>query len=387
MLRAAAGALSLSSAYLLTLLVAAAARRPRAAPEAAVAPAFLVLVPAHDEEAGLGSTLAALRALDYAPDRYELLVIADNCTDATADIARDAGATVLVRDDPEHRGKGAAIAWALDRALPTRPDVEAIALVDADCLPSPNLLTAMGSRLAAGAAAVQVAYTVSNPDDSPATALRYAGFALVNVLRPRGKSALGLSCGLFGTGMAFRRDLLARVPWVARSLAEDAEQHLELVDAGAIVAFAPEAQVTSPMPVGGQAVRDQQLRWEGGRVDIVRRWVPRLAVHGVSRRDPQRLHAALEQLVPPQSLSLAAHAALALAAVASRDRTTLRLLAASAGGQVVYVLGGLAVVRAPRSVFLALAAAPALVARKLGIYGRLLSGRGPTAWRRTARDG
>src|SRR3712207_5959010 len=171
-------------------------------------------------------TCALPISLSY--DRYEVVVVADNCTDATVAIARAAGVTVWERSDPSRRGKGWALAWAIDRVRSERPDAGAVVVVDADCTASPNMLTEMARRLRTGDDAVQVRYTVANPEASAASAARYAAFALVNVVRPRGRSALGLSAGLLGSGMAFSTERLDRVPWTSHGLTEDAEQHLRL---------------------------------------------------------------------------------------------------------------------------------------------------------------
>ncbi len=384
-LLAAQGLLLAGAGYLLALLAAAAtARRARPPVTAAAAePDAVVLIPAHDEELVIERTLRSCAALDYPPGRATVVVIADNCTDATADLAARAGADVYVRDDPSRRGKGQALAWALERLFAERPGVEVVVVVDADCEVSPNLLRAIATRVRAGARAVQTDYVVANPDESRAAALRFAGFALVNTVRPLGKSRLGLSCGLYGTGMAFTRDLLREHPWEAFSIIEDAEYHLRLVSAGERVAFAPEAAVRSPMPVTLDAGRDQQARWEGGKVQLARAWTPRLVAGGARARSLERVLAGLELLLPPQSLLAAGQ--LGLAAL-GRTRAGLVLAAAGLLAQAAYVLGGLVVVRAPVSVYRALALAPVLIARKVALYARLLTRGGPTAFVRTARE-
>jgi 1,2-diacylglycerol 3-beta-glucosyltransferase len=382
---AATAPLAGASLYLAGLTAAAAAaarRRPPRPPADSDLPDALVLVPAHDEEAMIGSTVAALRALDYASGRFDVAVIADNCTDRTATEARAAGALVLERRDPELRGKGHALAWALDRIDHSG---RLVLLVDADCRPSPGLLRAASTRIAAGAEVVQAAYTVSNPDDSPAAALRQGAFALVNTVRPLGKSALGLSCGLLGTGMAFAPGVLERVPWRSFSLAEDAEQHLRLVEAGLRAEFCPEAGVSSPMPASLAGGADQQSRWEAGRALLLRDWTPRLLGRALARRDPLLAHAALEQAIPPLSMLAAATAATGAAALATRSRPARRLSALALAGQAAHVIGGLALTRAPRATWRALVLAPALAARKARIYGDMASGRGPSTWVRTER--
>ena len=95
------------NAYLLLLLGAAARGRRRRPPPARAGPPrrFAILVPARDEQASIGGTLAALRALAYPADRVQIVVLADNCTDRTAEVARTAGATVWARTGGE-AGKG-----------------------------------------------------------------------------------------------------------------------------------------------------------------------------------------------------------------------------------------------------------------------------------------
>ena len=380
--------LALAAAYLLGLLVAARSERRRPEPDSADAehPRLVVLVPAHDEEAVLGPTLAALRAVEYPEAAWRLIVIADNCGDATAGVAYEAGAEVWERHDRERRGKGFALAWALERLQAEDDDFAGVVFVDADCLVSPNLLGAVGERLGAGARALQVDYRAGNPGDSSAAALRFAGFAVGDTVRFLGKSRLGLSCGLVGTGMAFSRDLLAAVPWTTTGLVEDGEFHMRLVLAGERVEFAAEASVSQAVPTSHRESSSQQQRWEQGKLELIRAWSGRLLASGLRRRDPQRLHAGLECLVPPQSLLALGNLSGALAGLLLGSRRLLALSLFSTLAQASFVLGGLRLVGAPAYVYRALLSAPALILAKLGVYARLASGRGPSGWVRTSRQ-
>jgi GT2 family glycosyltransferase len=378
--------LSAAVAYLLTLLIAAArARRRSPAPPTTVddATSFVVLIPAHDEEESLPATLRSVSELAYPPDRWSVVVVADNCRDRTADIAREAGVTVLERHDTTRAGKGHALAWAFEQLRAPAERADAIVVVDADCQVSANLLAAADGRLRSGADALQVDNVVSNPDESRSSALRFAAFALINTVRPLGRSRLGFSCGLLGTGMVFSMALLARQPWRAGSVAEDAEYHLQLVMAGERVLFVPEARVSSTMPTSSRDARDQNLRWESGRWELVRRWSARLLGKALRDRDPAAAVAGIDLLMPPQSLLLAANAcALGTARV---RRTGVRLAVLSLLGQSLYVFGGLWLVRAPIAVYRAMLTAPALAIWKLALHARLLAGRRPTGWIRTVR--
>jgi hypothetical protein len=140
------------------------------------------------------------------------------------------------------------------------------------------------------------------------------------------------------------------------------------------------------MPATADAARDQQLRWEGGKLAAARTWSPRLVGDGLAHGDPRRVVAGLEPLVPPQSLLLAAHAALVSLALVMRAPRTARTALAGAAAQAVYVIGGLALVRAPLVVWRALLYAPLLVAEKLRVAARLGTGKAPEQWVRTERD-
>lgn len=377
-----AALLSLSTAYLASLLGAATwATRRRPATVATGEPLrLLVLVPAHNEEKVIGASLAALHALDYPRDRFEVVVIADNCDDATAEVSRAAGASVLVRSDRERRGKGWALAWALERLRDERLRSDAVVFMDADCEPSRNLLRALDRAVRAGSQAVQANYVVSNPYESWLSALRHAAFSLMNWVRPLGKDALGLSCGILGTGFALTSDVLNQHPWDAFSLAEDHDYHLGLVAAGVRVRFVPEASVSSVMPTTLRGSREQTLRWEAGKIQLIRRWTPRLLLSGLRRRDAALVHAGMEPVVPPQSFIFVANAAVAALGATTHSRPLFWVASLNFVGQVAYVIGGLMLVRAPLVVYRALLMAPLLAAWKLTVYARLVLGRGPKGW-------
>lgn len=388
---AAQAALAAAVAYLFALLLAA--RRNRGASTAngeagsgdAAPRRLVVLIPAHNEEGQIGATLRSLSDCDYPEAALRTVVVADNCEDGTAAVAQAAGAEAWKRSDQSARGKGHALAWALDRLLGEGEEFDAVVFVDADCTCSRNFLSAIDRRLAAGARAVQVDNVVGNPTASDASALRFAGFSLTNTIRSRGKDHLGVSCGLTGTGMAFARELVEAEPWTT-GLAEDGEYHMRLVLAGVRVEFAPEATVSSEMPTTHAGSGSQQARWEGGRLDIARHWTPKLLRSGIARRDAGQVHVGLECLLPPQSLIAAGSFASILAGALAGSRRLVTLAAGTLIGQTAFVLLGLRLVRAPGRVYRALLTAPRLVASKLVLYAKLISGRGPRTWIRTARE-
>lgn len=378
---AAAAGLAASS-YLIALAAAARARRP-AAPPPGNSLHLTVLVPAHDEAGSIGAAVAGLLACGYPADRLRLLVIADNCSDATAKLAREAGAETWERDDRSNPGKGQALAWALDRLRDEGEATDAVVMVDADCVPSSNLLDRLAAHLAAGADGAQARLAIGDPQTSTAAALRSGAYALMNYVRPLGKEALGLSVGLQGTGMAFAARTLAEIPWNSFSLIEDREYHLQMIEAGRRVRFVADAEVRTPAPPSRSGADMQETRWDAGNLYLARTWLPRL-LRGGRAESWERLHAALDLVVPPQAVVSALWMAGLTGGVVTRAASLRRLALRAAIAQGAYVILGLWLARAPLSVWRALPVAPVLVARRLGQFVRIV-GDPPQDWQRTER--
>jgi cellulose synthase/poly-beta-1,6-N-acetylglucosamine synthase-like glycosyltransferase len=347
---------------------------------------FALLVPAHNEEPLLGELLRSLNALDYPRDRYRVFVVADNCTDATAAIARAHGAVVYERADSERRGKGHALQWLLEQVAARGEEHDAFVIFDADSLVAPDFLQAMAAELARGREALQGHYSVRNPAEGTGAALRFAAYALVNFLRPLGKNALGCATGLKGNGMCFSARVIARHGWSAHSLAEDAEYGVKLLLDQVPVHFVPGARVWAQMPPAVRQSESQNLRWEAGRLLVARRCVPTLLQRALRRGDLVLLEAALDLMIPP--LSTLAAGVLLIAGAAwlgpplAGARPAALLLAAAL---TTHMVAGLARVRAPAVVWRALGHVPAYCLWKLALYARALLRKPPSAWVRTRR--
>ncbi len=371
--------------YLLLLTFAAVLGRRRPPADGPAARRFAVLIPAHNEAQLIGRILRNLGEQDYPTDRFDVCVVADNCTDLTALTAIALGADVYERHDNLRQGKGYALRWLLQQLTDKGREYDAFVVLDADSVVSRNFLRSMDARLEAGSQVIQGYYQVLNADDSQLTGLRFAALAALHYLRPIGRAALRLSCGLKGNGMCFSAEVLAHYGWRWFTLAEDVEFHLALVTGGIRVDFAPEATVLADMPVSFSQANSQNQRWEQGRVALLKQWVPGLLADGVRRLSPLRIDAAVEQLIPPLSVPFAAAMACALIAQAIGAHLALALAVLALAGQVVYLLVGLLLVHAPLRAYLALSAAPSYVAWKLALYGQALLTRRTGRWVRTAR--
>lgn len=381
-------------AYLLILTIAA-FRAPRHTPlPATPRHRFLILIPAHNEEQLLPRLLASLVALDYPSSLYTVHLVADNCIDDTARLGREGGATVHERYNQEKRGKGYALEWLLDRLRTGEShtlDADAVVILDADSAVSANFLRVLDAHLAAGERVIQAYYTVENPEEGWSAALRTVALAALHYLRPQGRMILGGSVGLKGNGMAFAAELLDRHHWSA-ALTEDIEYHMDLILAGERVTFAPDAVVSAEMPASLDTAGSQNVRWEQGRLQMARRYVPRLFITALRASNPRRafllFDAALEHLIPPFSILAAFSLLLApLAWFLPRFRPLARLLALfTLAGQVVYVFAGLRLVRAPAAIYRALFYAPVFLLWKVALYLRVWLGERQSAWIRTTRN-
>ncbi len=237
---------------------------------------FLVVIPAHDEQSGIAATVRSCLALDYPAGLFEVLVIADNCSDDTAPIARQEGATVVERHDLEKKSKGHAIKYLIDelQASGRIAELDALVVIDADTTVGSSLLRAFAGSIESGEDWIQCFYSVANPDTSWRTRLMAYAFSLFNGVTPLGQSVLGLSAGFRGNGMCFTTGSLERVPWRSFGLVEDMEYSWNVRIAGGKIAFRPDVRVLGVMlGQGGKAAASQRRRWEFGRRELGRRFL------------------------------------------------------------------------------------------------------------------
>ncbi len=360
------------------VLLTLASLRPRRPARAAGRPLRLaVVVPAHDEEASVARAVESLRRSERVGPRFAVVVVADNCADRTAARAEAAGARVLVRRDPDRRGKGHALRFAFDRLL--AEGWEALAVVDADTEVDRRFVPEIRATLS-GAGAAQACYLVRNRG-SLRTRLLHVSLLAMNLVRPRGRAALGLSAGILGNGFALTAETLARVPYEATSIVEDLEYHLRLVRGGIRVRFAEGATVRGDMPVRAAGFATQRARWEGGRLRMLREHVPGL-LRDVLRGRLRQIEPLLDLLLLPLGFHVALlAAALAIPTTASRAYAACGLAAVAGHLVVALVLG-----RALPADVAALAAAPVYVAWKIARLPATLRASHPGArWQRTDR--
>lgn len=346
-----------------------------------------VLIPAHNEGPGILPTINDVMAQLITGDR--LVVVADNCTDDTADVARQAGAEVLIRKDHLRKGKGYALEFGIAHLRSNPPHT--IIVIDADCRVSTGAVSHLACACEVLGRPIQALYLMNAPADS-AVNYRVAEFAwrVKNWARPLGLNALNLPCQLMGTGMALPWQLIRKTKIVGTSLAEDMRLGVDLAQAGAAPLFCSSALVTSQFPASYEGSKTQRQRWEAGHIHTMRTALPRLFGRSIASGNLFLMALALDLTIPPLSLLIILLAAmLAISGLAAFFSLAVAPLIVTATAFAVVATAVLAAwtkfgrdVLPLKSVFLVVAYA----ARKLPFYYQALTGKTVIQWIRTDRE-
>lgn len=348
----------------------------------------VIIVPAHNEASILGSRLGLLKAA-AAASQSVILVVADNCTDSTADIARAAQVRVVERHDLDRRGKGFALDFGRSAISQTPPD--AVLVIDADCvIDAPSIELLIATCLAHGRPCQATNLQAPSPDASPVVQLSTFAFYVKNVVRQRAMQRLAGQVHLLGTGMAFPWPVFLVATLATEEIVEDLTLGLELTALGFPPLFAELAAVWSDAESHGNTLV-QRRRWEGGFLANAVRAGPGMLVKSIGRGNPRGVWAAINVIIPPLALLMLLDlAALAISALliavtgaAAWPALVLggTLLAATLGLGAAWHTGG------KRFISLrGLSKAPLYILWKLPLYSSLARSRGPQEWARTRGD-
>jgi len=349
-------------------------------------PRLAVLIPSHNEEAIVSGIIGDVTSQAKENDR--IIVIADNCNDGTADVARKHGAEVFERTNTTERGKAYALKFALEKLEEDPPEV--VIVVDADCRISSDALAHLSGKAAKLNRPVQGSYIFGEQKDGAASN-NATSFTLwfKNHIRPLGSLRVGLPCQLTGSGMAFPWKVIRKVNVANQSLAEDTTLGLDLAYNGHPPIFCPEARIDGHVPKSWGTMVQQRRRWEQGYLESILSNAPKMTLRSITSFRPGLLWSALDLCIPPLALlgmawGVVTMLAFALAWLGASLLPAILLVAAAVimGGGMV--LGWLVHCRdqVPVSAILAI---PWFLVRKIGIYTSLLLKR-EKVWLRTDRD-
>ena len=238
---------------------------------------FMAIIPAHNEEAVVANLIESLKKQNYNKDLYDIYVIADNCTDRTAQVAREAGAIVYERFDPDKKTKGYALDWFLQQKIKEDAPYDALCVFDADNIVDKDFIKNMNKKLCQGEDVVQGYRDIKNPSDNWIT----AGYALFYWTMHRfyhlARYNVGLSPLLNGTGFMVRFDVIKPKGWKTVTLTEDIEFSLQRIIEGKKLGWATDAIVYDEQPTGFKQSWSQRSRWTVGHMQCIKEYTKQLA--------------------------------------------------------------------------------------------------------------
>jgi cellulose synthase/poly-beta-1,6-N-acetylglucosamine synthase-like glycosyltransferase len=259
---------------------------------------FAVVIAAHNEEQVIGQLLENIHVLNYPRQLVDIFVVADNCKDDTAKIARDAGAFVYERFNLEQRGKGYAMEWAFSKIFRLKRKYDGVVVFDADNLVHPNFLLEMNNRLCKGEKVIQGYLDSKNPNDTWIAGTFAISFWVVNHIWHLAKYQIGLSSVLGGTGMCIATDILQKFGWGATCLTEDMEFTMKVLLKGIPTTWCHDAIVYDEKPLTFGQSWHQRKRWAQGHFDVASRYIPRLLYEGIKTKDMRVLDGVIHLLQP-----------------------------------------------------------------------------------------
>lgn len=343
-----------------------------------------IIIPAHDEEITLQATLTSIKEQVTENDR--VIVVADNCTDATASIAKQMGMEVLERFDAENRGKGYALAYAI-RHVSNFP-VDIVVFVDADCQMEPNSLAILKSACVTHNTSIQGRYQFYAPQAAPATR-KISEFALYikNHVRMLGLYRLGGSVPITGSGFAIPFTMLQHFDLNTGDIVEDMKLGVDIALSGKRVMYIPEAEILTPLPLSNEDADKQRTRWEHGHIATILRYCPSLLQSAISNFSKTRLLTAFDLAIPPLFiLSVISVVISGAGLIFAYILADIRLLYASLTPQVLIAVGLFAANWQAKT--LCIQQLPSIFTYAFGkvdIYQRLSKGH-KSSWEKTKRD-
>ena len=238
---------------------------------------FMAIIPAHNEEMVVANLIESLKNQTYDKNLYDIYVIADNCTDKTAEVARKAGAIVYERFDNAHKTKGYALQWFLKQKIAENADYDAFFVFDADNIVDKNFIKNMNKKLCQGEEVVQGYRDIKNPTDNWIT----AGYALFYWTMHRmyhlARYNIGLSPLLNGTGFMVSFDIIKENGgWKTVTLTEDIEFSLKQIIQGRKLGWATDAIVYDEQPTSFKQSWSQRSRWTVGHMQCLKTYTGQL---------------------------------------------------------------------------------------------------------------
>jgi len=259
---------------------------------------FALIVCAHNEQSVIAQLVNNLKQLNYSQDLYDIFVVADNCIDNTAEVARNEGAIVYERFSNTGKGKGFAMDWMFQRLFQLNRKYDAVCIFDADNLVHPDFLRIMNNHLCSGERLIQGYLDSKNPDDTWVSGMFAISFWIVNHVWHLAKYNIGLSCVLGGTGMCIDTEILKQHGWEATCLTEDMEFTMKALMNDIPTTWAHDAVIYDEKPLTFAAAWNQRKRWSQGHFDVANRYIPKMLSKGIREHNIVILDAMINLIQP-----------------------------------------------------------------------------------------
>lgn len=351
---------------------------------------FIIAIPAHNEFSVIAKTVQRLKHLNYPGDLFQVHVVADYCSDATASVAQQAGAIVHERNSGARTGKGAALAWLLPRVLKDSFTADAVVIFDADTVVDADFLRVMDSSLRKGSLVIQGQHIISNPEAGWFPSLTWAMFIIDNRYQNLGRVNLGWSAKNMGDSICLGADVLRQLGW-GEGLTEDYQFRQKLLLSGIRIDYEPAAKGYGEAPRRWGQAQAQRARWLRGTSDASRQYSGMLFRQGIRQREGALLDGALQARLPSYStLTLISVTALMIQllvnqAIAAVFATPVVVLwAVITFFLFLYPFFGLLLERAPARAYGATLTGPFFILWRTGLAIKSRLGRKPVTWVRTA---
>lgn len=265
---------------------------------------FLVLIPAHEEAIVIKQAIDSIKDTDYNQELVEIVVLADNCTDSTADIARGMGVQVLERHDNEKFGKGYVIEWALSKI--DIDNYDAVTVIDADNIIEKNYFKVNAGLLDNGVDIIQAYFGFFNVSKTTYSYILYLANLIENLLLYNSRSNLKLHVFLRGSGMVFKPEVLHIIPWVSKSITEDVNYSIELISNDKKIHFTARTRVYEEALSYINQSFNQRLRYNTGIISLIKNNSVRLFKLGVQKKDLLLIETSLSFFLLSKPLLLSA---------------------------------------------------------------------------------
>lgn len=263
---------------------------------------FAIIVPAHNEEIFLPRLMGSLSCQNYPKELFEIVVVADNCSDRTTEVISGFNPTILERNDNENIGKGFAIKYAIDHLAIDNYD--AFFIIDADSVMQENGLKNLDQAIKSGAEVIQCYNGVINPTSSWFSRLMDVSRTISNEIIEPAKEMLGLSSHLMGNGMCFQRKVIAEYGWDAFTVGEDWEYYAKIIHNGGRIAYSKDVRVYHQESSSLRQATPQRMRWSSGRFEILRKFGFRLFYEGFAEKNILKIDASLPFILPNPSMAM-----------------------------------------------------------------------------------